>query len=199
MNIAKNRLRDLRFSPGARIARLEGGHKQIRREEGGTKTLILRIRESGPKNKGPHLEICANFHEFRGETKKRGLYYKICKKQFLLTNSRVITSILGVSGLELHSSDTEPVTFFWAQSSLGGHNSCLGGTSSNLGGTAPDCPPWRRACCNFTTIYRTVTTAFLLKRYSLKLALFKKWELFEVTKRCPIHFSTISFICDNAM
>ena len=34
------------------------------------------------------------------------------KKQFLLRNSEVITSILGVSGLELHYSGTEPVTFF---------------------------------------------------------------------------------------
>ena len=36
------------------------------------------------------------------------------KKQFLLTNSGVTTSILGVSGLELHSSGTETVTFFAA-------------------------------------------------------------------------------------
>ena len=62
-------------------------------------------------------------------------------------NSGVITSILGVPGLELHFSGTERVTFFWAQPSLGGHNSCLGGLSSDLGGlssdlggTAPKCP-----------------------------------------------------------
>ena len=34
-------------------------------------------------------------------------------------SSWVITSILGVSGLELHSSSTEPVNFIGAQSSLG--------------------------------------------------------------------------------
>ena len=43
---------------------------------------------------------------------------KSTKKQFLLTNSHLINSILGVSGLELHSSRTEPVNFFEAQSSL---------------------------------------------------------------------------------
>ena len=57
----------------------------------------------------------------------------------------VITSILGVSGLELHFSGTEHVTFFWAQSSLGGNNSCLEGTSSELGRHGPGMPPWRRA------------------------------------------------------
>ena len=56
------------------------------------------------------------------------------KKQFLLPNSGVTTSILKVSGLELHSSGTEPVTFFGAQSSLGGHDSLLGGHS-------PECLP----------------------------------------------------------
>ena len=67
-----------------------------------------------------------------------GPYYKSAKKQFLLANSGVITSILRVSGLELHFSGTEPVTFFGAQSSLGGHNSCLGGTSSDLGWHGPE-------------------------------------------------------------
>ena len=62
------------------------------------------------------------------------------KKQFLLTNSGVITSILGVSGLELLSSGTEPVTFFGAQSSLWEHNSRLRGTSSDFGAW-PRMPP----------------------------------------------------------
>ena len=45
---------------------------------------------------------------------------KSTKKQFLLTNFGVLPSILGVSGLELHTISTEPVNFFGAQSSLGG-------------------------------------------------------------------------------
>ena len=106
--------------------------------------------------------------------KKRVFITKSAKEQFLLTNSGVITSILGVSGLELHFSGTEPVTFFRAQSSLGGHNFCLGDTSSDLGGTAPKCPPLRLAYCKFTVIYRTVTIAFSLKRYSSKSVLLKK-------------------------
>ena len=109
-----------------------GGHKQI--FWGGTKSLILQIRECGPK-KCLHLKICADFYEFWGETtKKKGFYYKSAKKQLLLTNSGVITSILGVSGLELHFSGTEPVTFFGAQFSLGGHK-------QRLGGHGPGMPP----------------------------------------------------------
>ena len=135
-----------------------------------TKVFIAKFHEiwgKDQKKKGFHLEICADFHEFWDEEKKklfnsknaeiftnfgekpqrkRVSITKSAKKQFLLTNSRVITGIFGVSGLELHSSGTEPVTFFGAQSSLGGHN-------FHLGGTTPDCPPWRRACCKFTAIY----------------------------------------------
>ena len=42
------------------------------------------------------------------------------KERFLLTNSGMMISYLGVSSLELHSSGTEHVTFFEAQSSLRG-------------------------------------------------------------------------------
>ena len=59
---------------------------------------------------------------------------KSTKQQFLLTNSGVITSILGVSGLKLHSSRTEPVNFFLGTILAGGHNSCLGGHG-------PEMPP----------------------------------------------------------
>ena len=52
---------------------------------------------------------------------------KSMKKQFLLVNSGVITSILGVLGLELHPSSTEPVNFFATQSSLGGAQAVIWG------------------------------------------------------------------------
>ena len=65
---------------------------------------------------------------------------KSTKKHFLLTNSGVITSILGVSGLELLSSSSEPVNFFEAQSSIGGHNSRLGGHEQWFGGHSPRMP-----------------------------------------------------------
>ena len=86
------------------------------------------------KKKTLHLQKCANFHEFRDETtKKRFFITKSAKKQFLLTNFGVIINILGVSGIELHSSGTDPITFLGAQSSLGGiilvwgHKQCFGG------------------------------------------------------------------------
>ena len=152
------------------------------------------------QKKALHLKKCANFHKLQGETTKKGsLLQNLQKKQFLLTNSGVITSILGVSGLELHFSGTKPVTFFGAQSSLGGHNFCFVGRCSDLGRTALECPPWRRAYCKFTVIYWTVTIVFSLKRCCSKSVLLKKWELFKVTKRCPKPFSTISFICENTI
>ena len=66
---------------------------------------------------------------------------KSTKKQFLLTNSGLVTSILKVSGLELHTNRTEPVNFFGAQSSLGRAQFSFGGLQAViLGGTAPECP-----------------------------------------------------------
>ena len=125
-----------------------GGHKQIL---GGTKSSMLRIRGCRPKNKGFYCKFsrilrrrpkkrslsqkCTNFHDFwGGTTKQKGLYCKIYENQFLLTNSGVTTSIL-ISGIELHSSGTELVTFFGARSLLGGHNSCLGAWNAS----APEC------------------------------------------------------------
>ena len=56
----------------------------------------------------------------RVEPQKKWVFIaKSAKKQFLLTNSGVLTSILRVSVLELHSSGIEPLTFFGGQSSLG--------------------------------------------------------------------------------
>ena len=197
-NITKNRLCDLQVRPGARIAWLGGinkflgGHKIYFESESvdqKTKFFITKFHEIwGRPKKSLHLKKCANFHEFWGETTK-----KSAKKQFLLTNSEVITIILEVSGLEVHSSGTEPVTFFGAQSSLGGHNSRLGGGAQALiwGGTAWEYPTWRPACWKFTAIYRTATIAFSLKRCYSKSVSLKKWELFEVIRRCPKSFSTI--------
>ena len=81
------------------------------------------------------------FSQFLGwnHEKKGSLLQNLQKKQLLLTNSGVPISILRVSGLELHSSGTEPVTFLGAQSSLWVHNSRLGGHGPGMP------PPWRQA------------------------------------------------------
>ena len=68
---------------------------------------------------------------------KRVFIAKCAKKQFLLTNSEVITSVLGVSGLKLHSSGTEPVTFFWTQFSLGRVQFLFGGAQAVILGARP--------------------------------------------------------------
>ena len=104
-------------------------------------------------NSGFYLKNCANFHEFCGEDQNKVKFYefwsesiKTTKKQFLLTNSRAIISILEVSGLDLHFSTIESVSFFGTQSLLGGYNSCLGGHKQWFGGTRPrNAPSWRRA------------------------------------------------------
>ena len=43
--------------------------------------------------------------------------------------------------LDLRSRSPEPVNFFGAQSSLGGHNFRLGGHKQSVGGHGPDMPP----------------------------------------------------------
>ena len=89
-----------------------------------------------------YSRICMNS---RVKPQKQTLFIPKSMKQ-QLTNSGVITNILGVSGLELYSSSTKPVTFFGAKSSLGGSTPRLGGTSSDLGGHGPGMHPrgvWR--------------------------------------------------------
>ena len=79
-----------------------------------------------------------------------GLHVKITKKQFLLTNSTAISTILRVSGLDLNSSSSEPIHLFGAQSSLGGGTTFVwGGHKQSFGGTVPEYPPWRRACIDY--------------------------------------------------
>ena len=92
------------------------------------------------KKKSCYLKKCANFHEFRGEiTKEKGsLLQNLQKNSFCLRMLGVITSILGVSGLKLHFSGTEPVSFF------GGTILAWGAQAVIWGGTAPECPPWSR-------------------------------------------------------
>ena len=93
-----------------------------------------RMLRRRPK-KSLHPTIHANFHEFWGEAQKQTvLVAKSTKKQFLLTNYEVRSSILRVSGLELHSSSTKPVNFFGAQS-------LLGGSQFLFGGHGPGMPP----------------------------------------------------------
>ena len=64
----------------------------------------------------------------------------------------------------MHSNCTKPVTFFAAQSSLGGAQFSFGEEHAViLRGTAPKCPPWCRACAEYVGIgeYRYKKTAVL--------------------------------------
>ena len=91
--------------------------------------------------------------------KKKSFITKPAKKLFLLTNSGMITSILEVSGLELHFSGTEPVAFLGAQSSLGGAQVVTWGG----GGHGSKIPSGGQAWCKFTVIYQTASIAFSLE------------------------------------
>ena len=98
----------------------------------------------------------AIFHEFLSEDQKKTTknknslqskkFYEIPCESAKITKIRAVNTNLRVSGLDFHSNNPEPVHFFGAQSSLGGHNFRLGGTSSHLGGMAPKCLPVVRAC-----------------------------------------------------
>ena len=78
----------------------------------------------------PKSEIQAVFPaENRWSPKKKGLYLKNVTKFGVSPQKNTNLD------LDLRTRSPEPVNFFGAQSSLGGHNFRLGGTSSQLGGT----------------------------------------------------------------
>ena len=92
------------------------------------------VRWRPKKKTGLRTKVYAMFHEIR-----YWVHAKIIKKQFLLTNSRAISTILQVSGLYLHSSSPKPINFFGAQSSLGGAQAVIWGARPR------NAPPWHRA------------------------------------------------------
>ena len=108
------------------------------------------------KKKGLHIKKYAKIHKIRCESTK------FTKRHFLLTNSRAISTILRVLGLDLHSSSPVPVNFFGAQSLVGGHNFRLGGTTFVWGAQAViwearprNSSPWCRAWLNFESYTAT--------------------------------------------
>ena len=72
--------------------------------------------------------LSPKFHEIRCESTKT------TKKQFLRTNSKAISTNMGVLGLDLYSSSPKRVNFFEAQSRLGAHK-------QSFGGHGPGMPP----------------------------------------------------------
>ena len=123
----------MKFRPGARIEWL-GRHKQILGEHKKfnapnsrvwTKKQSFSARISTnswikTERKGSSSQKNARISTISGvEPQKNGYLLQNLRKQFLLTNSGVLTSILRVSCFELHSSGIEPLTFFGGQSLLG--------------------------------------------------------------------------------
>ena len=168
-NIAKTRLCDLQVMPGARIARLRG-HKIF----GGHEKFNTLNPRAWTKKKVSISKYARIFTNSGVKPQKKDLYYKICKKTVLAHKLWGDNQYLGSLRPRTALQWRQASYFLWVQSSLGGHSFCLWGTSSDLGGTAPERPPWRRACCKFTAIYRTVIIAFSLKRYCSKSVLLKK-------------------------
>ena len=122
---------------------------------------ILRWRQK----KALHLKKCANF---RMKQKKKDLYYKICKKTVLAHEFWSDNQYLGSLRLQTALQWHRACYFLWGTILAWGAQFLFGGHKQWFGGTAPECLPWRRACCKFTAIYRTVTIAFSLKRYCWK-------------------------------
>ena len=92
---------------------------------------------------------CANFG-VKTKQKKKDFHRKICKKMVLAQEYWIDDQYFG--GVRprtaVHSNDTEPVTFFGTQSSLGGHISRLGRHKQWFGWHRPKMPSlWRRAWC----------------------------------------------------
>ena len=136
--------------PGARVAWLGvGGHKQF---WGAQKLCSLEFKSEDQKNMGLHHKICKKLVlalDFWGEdqTKKEKKIFtaEFATNRFLLTNSRVMFSILRVSGLKLHSNGTKMLLSLGHIPRLEGTILVWGGTSSDLGGHGPVMPLWRRA------------------------------------------------------
>ena len=132
--------------------------------------------------------------------KKRVFITKSAKKQILLTNSVAIIKYLGSLRHRTALQWKWACYFLWGTIlAWGGIILVWGAQAVIWGSTAPEFHPWRRACCKFTAICWTVTIAFLFQRYCIKSVSLKKWELFEVIKRCPKPFSTIFFICGTTV
>ena len=116
-----------------------------------------RVTKGHEKFSGEHKSFVPS--NSRVKTKKRSSPQKLqktvqtkvltaqpAKKRFLLPNSGVMISILGISGLELYSSGTKHVTFFGAQSSLRAAQFLfVVGTSCDLEGHGSGMPPLRGA------------------------------------------------------
>ena len=156
-----------RASPASRDRRGKGFRRNHKFSD--QKQVISKKKRSSPKSEGffwPKSQILTFFPPqntqllppqkipWEGQEKNRGGGGK--------NENRLRRACLGISGLELHFSGTEPVTFFGAQPSLGGHNSCFG-AHAVIWGHGPGMPLWRRAYCKFIAIYRTVTIAFPLR------------------------------------
>ena len=91
----------------------------------------------------PKSEIQTVFPaENRWSQKKRTLSQKCREFRCQSTKTTKIPVANTNLGLDLHSSSSEPVNFFGAQSSLGGAQSSFGGAQAVIwGGTAPSMPP----------------------------------------------------------
>ena len=92
-------------------------------------------------NSGYRLKILAIFHEFLSEDQKKRSssqkFYEIRCESTKITKIRAVNTNLGVLVLDLHSNRPEPVNFFRAQSSLGGHNFRLRRHKQSFGGARP--------------------------------------------------------------
>ena len=84
-------------------------------------------------NSGYGLEILAIFLEFLNEDQKKKVF--VPKVLWNPVWIRAVNTNSGVLSLDFHSTSSEPVNFFGAQSSV------AGGTSSHLGGHRPGMPP----------------------------------------------------------
>ena len=127
--------------------------------------------------------------------KQKVFIAKSTKKQFLLTNSVVITSILRVSGPELHFSSTESINFFGTQSSLGGYNSRLGGgTSSDLRGHDPEIlPPPRGAEPELRPSSRLAFRSISYSSIQFIIIIYRANELSRRVSTRDEHFRIVSY------
>ena len=127
----------IRSRPGARIAWLGGRNKFW----GGHENFILcefergtGARETYPGLVQMNLVRSKDWKRFSGRNRKFKRFFRPKTDDLQKKRSAKYTNL----GFDLHSSSPEPVNFFGAQSSLGGHKQSFGGARPRYA------PPWRR-------------------------------------------------------
>ena len=153
------------------------------------------------QKKGLHLEICADFHEFRGETTKKRVSITKSKKTVLAHEFWGDNQCLGSprpwTALQWHRA-----SYFRLGTTLArGAQFLFGGHKQWFWGHGPQMPP---EASGLLQNYRNLSNCncrIFVKEILLEIGFIEEMRttVFVITKTYPKPFSTISFIRENTI